>query len=432
MSHIRALPTEILFLIASFLQGSAKFALARSCKTLYHELRPLILKFNIDYQNSNLLGMAAKDDNITLARWLLDYGANINAFFPGKTPVMRAIKNSSPAVLTLLLNSPGLDINLQNREQESALWIPVRHGASSTLWRVLERVDCAVDLRHQRGQTALHLAVWWGRIGLAQLLLAKGNLDLATIDRNGHTALHLAVRGRRLDVVDLILWHPRTDVNCIDNDGNTPLWWSTYLSYDEITESFLTVPGIDVNVCVERQTPFSTAAAMGRANIMKILLGIRDVEINTGRELMDPPLCQAATGGHVEAVRLMVEQGERLQINQGTLTTHDTALGIAARAGHLELIRALLIHQNIDPNLENRWLESPLVLAAKGAHARVVDALLADQRMDAHSLRAALWSANDENVRRAIQRQIDSRRIYSEQIVASRSQGGLAARWPWV
>ena len=325
---------------------------------------------------------------------------------------MRAIKNSSPTVLTLLLNSPGLDINLQNRKQESALWIAVRHGASSTLWRVLERVDCAVDLRHQRGQTALHLAVWWGRIGLAQLLLAKGSnpnanddlgispgvrasrinrpsmmalfqrqreyaaphnslhnepslhqavlhgsvgavrlllrrkdLDLATIDRNGHTALHLAVRGRRLDVVDLILWHPRTDVNSIDNDGNTPLWWSTYLSYDEITErllavngvdvnlvggcgrwdahstslhhaatrldttalkQLLAVPGIDVNVCPERQTPFSTAAAMGRANIMKILLGIRDVEINTGRELMDPPLCQEATGGHVEAVRLMV------------------------------------------------------------------------------------------------------------------------------
>ena len=106
--------------------------------------------------------------------------------------------------------------------------------------------------------------------------------------------------------------------------------------------------------------------------------------------------------------------------------------GIAARAGHLELIRALLIHQNIDPNLENRWLESPLVLAAKGAHARVVDALLADQRMDAYSLRAALWSANDENVRRAIQHEIDGRRIYSEHIVASRSQGGLAARWPWV
>ncbi|KAJ5568960.1 hypothetical protein N7450_011446 [Penicillium hetheringtonii] len=536
MSHIRDLPTEILFLIASYLQGSAKFALARSCKILYHQLRPVILKFNIDYQNSNLLGMAAKDDNITLARWLLDYGANINAFFRGKTPVMRAIKHSSSTVLLLLLNSPGLDINLQNREQESALWIAVRHGASSTLWRVLERVDCAVDLRHQRGQTALHLAVWWGRIGLAQnkvfflflessdmkgtsrlfhklfnpnanddlgispgvrasrinrpsmmalfqrqreyaaphnslhnepslhqavlhgsvgavrLLLLRKDRDLATIDRNGHTALHLAVRGRRLDVVDLILWHPRTDVNCIDNDGNTPLWWSTYLSYDEITErllavngvdvnlvggcgrwdapstslhhaatrldttalkQLLAVPGIDVNVCVERQTPFSTAAAMGRANIMKILLGIRDVEINTGRELMDPPL-------------------ERLRINQGNLTTHDTALGIAARAGNLDLIRTLLIHRNIDPNLENRWLESPLVLAAKGAHARVVDALLADQRMDAYSLRAALWSANDEDVRRAIQREIDGRRIYSGQIGASRSQGGLAARWPWV
>lgn len=376
---MRDLPIEILFLIASYLHGSAKFALARSCITLYHQLRPVILKFNIDYQNSNLLGLAAKDDNIQLARLLLGYGANINVFFRGKTPVMRAIKNSSPNVLTFLLDSPGLDINIQNREQESALWFAVRHGGYAALWRVLEHVDCTVDLRHQRGQTALHLAVCWGRIGLAQLLLARGsdpnvdddlgispwvkanrisrpsmmaifqkqpeyagplnsrhdepslhqavlhgpvsavrlllrqkNLDLATIDRNGNTVLHGAVRSRRLDVVDLILWHPRTDVNCIDNDGSNPLWWSTYLTYDEITErlltvkgvdvnlvggcgrlntpstslhhaatrvdttalkQFLAVPGIDVNVCVERQTPFSAAAAAGRANNMKILLG---------------------------------------------------------------------------------------------------------------------------------------------------------------
>jgi len=154
------------------------------------------------------------------------------------------------------------------------------------------------DSRHD--EPSLHQAVLHGSVGAVKLLLRRKDRDLATIDRNGHTALHLAVRSRLLDVVDLILWHPRTDVNCIGNDGNIPLWWSTYLFYDEITERLLAVKGVDVNlvggygrlnapstslhhvatrlgtaalkqlvvlvpgnylnVCIERQTPFSAAA----------------------------------------------------------------------------------------------------------------------------------------------------------------------------
>jgi hypothetical protein len=64
---------------------------------------------------------------------------------------------------------------------------------------------------------------------------------------------------------------------------------------------------------------------------MRILTSQRGVEIDTGGILMDPPLCQAAVGGHLEAVRLLVQQGQQLRINQGSLTMHDAALGIAAR-----------------------------------------------------------------------------------------------------
>jgi ankyrin repeat protein len=102
---------------------------------------------------------------------LLHHGANVNAFFRGRTPVMRALKYSSSAVLKLLLESPRLDIDIQNRDRESALWCAVTYGSFSTLRPILKPTDCAVDLRHQRGQTALHLALWWGKIGLAELLL---------------------------------------------------------------------------------------------------------------------------------------------------------------------------------------------------------------------------------------------------------------------
>lgn len=169
-------------MITTYLHGSAKFAFARSCRALYHRLRPVILQFNVEYQNSNLLGLAAKVDDVGLTELLLHHGANVNAFFRGKTPVMRAIKYSSSAVLKILLESPGQDINVQNRQQRGALWSAITYKSCSTLRRVLEKPDCKVDLRHQYGQTALHLAVWWGRIGLAQLLLSKGSDPYADDD----------------------------------------------------------------------------------------------------------------------------------------------------------------------------------------------------------------------------------------------------------
>jgi hypothetical protein len=129
---------------------------------------------------------------------------------------------------------------------------------------------------------------------------------------------------------------------------------------------------------------------------------------------------------HVEAVRLVVQQGERLRINQGTLAMHDTALGIASRAGSLEMVRTLLEHEKIAPDLENRWMESPLKLAVKVAHALVVDALVADQRVDTYSLREARAIATHESIRMAIQHENDGRRTCRGRVAASRTEGTLA------
>lgn len=89
------------------------------------ECGPLVLKFNVKYRNSHL-HLAAKANICALTQDLLLYGANINAFFRGKTALMRAIKYSSREVIKLLLNQPDLKVNLQNRAQESALWYAVK------------------------------------------------------------------------------------------------------------------------------------------------------------------------------------------------------------------------------------------------------------------------------------------------------------------
>jgi ankyrin repeat protein len=465
------------------------------------------------------------NNDIDLAERLLYRRADVNAFFRGKTPVMRALKYSSYDVLQLLLESPTLDINLQNQAQESALWYAVTYGTCSVLQNLLQVPKLQVDLPHRRGRTALHLAVWWGKTGLARLLHSSGGDPLTTDDfgksprawawrigrpsmkwifvgpqearhslsfyrpsagyqltanselplhqavahgsadavkllltqkelaldaqdHNGDTPLHLAVRCRRLAVVGSLLSHPCADINCRDKDGNTPLWLSTFLSRDDMTERLLKaggidinfvggrgqtqspstslhhavarsdtvalrwlpeIPGIDPNLCVAGVTPFSTAAAKGNTHAMAMLLGKGGLEINA-TELADPPLCRAVENGRLEAVKLLVRQGEALAINQSTVTVQDTALCLAARAGDSEMVRVLLRHPKVDPNHQNRWFEDPLLLAVKGGHLVVVEMLLQDPRMRLTSLWASLYFAEEGPIRQAIQKRVNDLR----------------------
>ncbi|KAI1829056.1 hypothetical protein DTO027I6_9996 [Penicillium roqueforti] len=171
MPNIRDLPNELLLWIVSHLDGNALFALTKSCKDLNFRLQPSIWKYNIEFQNSNLLHLAVKYNNVGLAEALLQHNANINAFYRGKTPLMRALKYSSAAVRELLLNRRELDISTQNKAHDSALSYAIHYETYSTVKRVLEQPNVRLDVKHRHGRTALHLAVFAGRIGFVHLLL---------------------------------------------------------------------------------------------------------------------------------------------------------------------------------------------------------------------------------------------------------------------
>ncbi|CRL31337.1 Cyclin-like F-box [Penicillium camemberti] len=474
MPNIRDLPTELLMWIVSYLNGSAIFSLARSCTILYSRLQPSIWKYNVKFQNSNLLHLAAKTGNVRFAEALLRHNANINAFYRGKTPLMRALQYPSTAVRELLLSHRELDINLQNQARDSALWYAIHYGNSSIVKSMLDHPASRANIKHKHGRTALHLAVFAGRIGFAchfnrpvmkamfqhevdsavflgtqlsrdaelplhqavsygsidavKRLIKRKRAKLHIQDHNGDTPLHLAVQSRSLEMVDLLLSHPGADVNCKDKAGNTLLWLSTHSSCNQITERLLAekdvdinfigghrnclrsstslhhavtgvdtvalqlllaTPGIDVNICVAGQSPLYTAAGHGRVNVVAMLLKVEGVEIN-GRGLSDPPLCRAVERGHLDVVRLLVQQGTCLDINESASTSHDTALCIAARGGNLEMVQALLRHDQIDVNIRNRWFEDPLMLAVKGGHTLVVNALVDDHRMKRFTLNRSL------------------------------------------
>ena len=167
------------------------------------------------------------------------------------------------------------------------------------------------------------------------------------------------------------------------------------------------MPGIALNLCVAGHSPISVAAYHGHVNMVACLLSRKGVEIN-GRGLIDPPICRAVAHGHLEVVRLLVQQGgARLNINESTIETHDTALCIAARNGELEMVQALLRHDQIDVNLRNRWFEDPLMLAVKSGHFSIVDTLVVNPRLKHFSLKRSLDLARDDCIQRAIRTRME-------------------------
>ncbi|CAG7938556.1 unnamed protein product [Penicillium salamii] len=90
------------------------------------------------------------------------------------------------------------------------------------------------------------------------------------------------------------------------------------------------------------------------------------VEIN-GRGLIDPPIYRAAAQSHCDVVWLSLQQGTRLNINEGTIASHDTALCIAVRVGDARMVQKFpRLHDQIDFNVQIRCFKNSLTLAVRG------------------------------------------------------------------
>jgi hypothetical protein len=161
---LQSLPNQILMLIVTQLDFRGMASLRMSCQNLYGRLQPGILKYNIQHQSSNLLHLAARDNNYAWAELLLLYGANAKTFLRGETPLMRAIEHESIDVLELLLSHKNIDLRMQNREGESALTYAVQYGTCAGKGRL---VNPQLDnkIRHEHDRTVPPVAICTGHIG---------------------------------------------------------------------------------------------------------------------------------------------------------------------------------------------------------------------------------------------------------------------------
>jgi ankyrin repeat protein len=403
----------VLLLIVAHADGSALFALAKTCKDLDSRLQPSIWKYNVKFQNSNLLHLATKDDNVGLAEALLQHNANINAFYRGKTPLMRALQYSSAAVRELLLKRQELDINIQNQARESALWYAIHYESFSTVKSVLDQPNISVHVKHEHGRTALHLAVFAGKIGFVHLLLSRGSNPDLQDDSGGspwawachfnrpvmkiiisnnpdsdlffrtqsswdaQLPLHQAVSHGSIDAVERRLRRIDMALDAQDREGCTPLHLAVLSRRLEVVNLLLSHPRANVN-CKDKDgnTPLWISTYFSCDEIAERLLAERDVDVNFvgGSGQFEPSTSLHHAAARLDTV-LLLQLCAVPGINLNLCVGGYSPISVAACNGGMDTVTCLLNMGAVEINGRG-LMDPPICRAVAHGHHDVVRLLV--------------------------------------------------------
>uniref|UniRef100_A0A8C6LXV4 Transient receptor potential cation channel, subfamily A, member 1b n=1 Tax=Nothobranchius furzeri TaxID=105023 RepID=A0A8C6LXV4_NOTFU len=345
---------------------------------------PLILaseRPNTFYKsNSSPLHLAVRGGNIEAIRLCIATGAKIDQQQNDRcTPLHLACTQGAIEVVKLMLSTVDQVEDVINLT-DGACQTPLHRATvfdHAELAEFLISLGADLNSTDCKGNTPLLLATSCGAWKTVALLLSKGaNVNMK--DKCGCNFLHLAIlqpKGLK-NLPEEVLQVPRVLLSCEDNEGCTPLHYACRLGIHDSVKNMLGLSGQVGLACKskDKKSALHFAAQYGRINTChRLLETITDSRLlNEGDERGLTPLHLASRGGHTKVVHLLLRKGALFHsdykgwtclhhaASEGYTQTMDillssniklldktdedgnTALHIAARAGHVAAVKMML------------------------------------------------------------------------------------------
>ena len=337
------------------------------------------------------LHCAAKAGHVGTIELLLHYEASIDLVDSGgRTALMHAATNGQTEAVQKLLER-GANIHIKDRQGRNVV---IHAAAGGHLRTVTALLESGADPEHadDTGKTATMCAAAINDPDVLRLLLSRIALPRA-VDNDGRSILAYAINNEKASLDDkkqvlTLLLDARVDVTQITH------------SHQSITTAALSGQNEILKLLIEHKANVNAADEMfGRSAILHlasdttkapkwneetltILMNAGldvdrvDHDRSTGRKRTALQWA-AATGHEVVALAVLGHVRPQLLLDHVNKQSNrgKTALHLAAQHNHTGMIRLLLHHgAEIDCKSEGGW--TPFLIAAKAGHLEAIDALL--------------------------------------------------------
>ncbi|XP_046337771.2 ankyrin repeat domain-containing protein 17-like [Haliotis rufescens] len=304
----------------------------------------------VNKKGDNLLHSASRGGHVEVVKFVLSQGTlSINSRgWKKMTPAMTAADKGHKEVVELLVRK-GADVSLLDIGHDTLLHLACRGGHVEVVKFVLSLDRVSINSRGWEKMTPAMTAAVKGQKEVVELLVSKG-ADVTLLDKGNNTLLHLACRGGNVEVVKFVLSQGMVSINNRCWNQMTAVMTAAVKGHKEVVE-LLVSKGADVSLLtIGKNTLLHLACKGGNVEVVKFVLSLGTLSINSRGWKRMTPAMTAADKGHKEVVELLVSKGADVTLlDKG----HDTLLHFACRGGNVEVVKFVLSLDIVDINARN-------------------------------------------------------------------------------
>ncbi|PNF40482.1 hypothetical protein B7P43_G08187 [Cryptotermes secundus] len=322
-----------------------------------------------------ILSNAAAYGLTYLTKYILDTGVDINTplhstkYSHQQYGLLHIASENGHVSLVRFLLENGAEINMCNWNNSTPLHLACNHGHKECVLMLLEGPAC-INESNKDGDTPLHVAVRAGNCDIVDILLNR-KADLDSCNKYGDTPLHVACQENNLTAVSLLM-DKNADENVRNNNGDSPLDYAIKEGHTTLVKYILKRAGKRLMPREgDGRTYVHLAAITGDILMLDYLLQVLP-EVNMGTAGGDTPLHLASLHGNTDAVLFLLKKGAE---NNKPNNYGNTPLHLASLRGNINTLHALLEH-DAQVNVCNMEGNTPLHLASIQAKANVVRCLI--------------------------------------------------------